>query len=148
MILLLTSCNSGGGKDKVTESAAAVTQAVQNDTLVTVFDGVDPCRGCKEINTQIQFKRSLKDTVGTFHLNEDYINKKDSAFQHYEGVGTYKIVPTSNGGKGIAFYDMMVDDASHHYLYVLEDSVTLVRVDENGKPYAGDEARVLKRNKM
>jgi hypothetical protein len=145
-IAALSACDSGG-KDKVKEPVGSVAQTIKNDSVITVFHGVEPCDGCKAINTDITFQRSVNDTVGRFHLSESYINKKDSAFQHYEGVGDYKIIPTSNGkDKGIAFYDMVVADASHHYVYLLEDSVTMVRVDENGKPYQGDGARVLKKS--
>jgi len=147
VLVLMTSCNSKTNKDKVKEPAAAITQAVQNDTLITFYNGVRPCKGCKGINTEIKFERSLKDTVGRFHLHETYINKKDSAFQTYDGVGNYKVLPAPNGEtKGIAFYNMMLDDQSRGYLYLLEDSVTLVQVDDKGRPMTGDNAATLKRS--
>jgi len=144
----MTGCNSEGGKEKVKEPEAVVAQTVKNDTLITVFEGVRPCNGCKEIATEIRFERNVKDTVGRFHLIEAYINKKDSAFQHYEGSGNYKIMPKLGGGeaKGIAFYNMILDDQSHKYIYMLQDSVTIVLVDEKGKPVTGNDAIKLKRS--
>src|SRR5215510_1300078 len=97
LLIVITSCNSGSAKDKVKEPVATVTQTVQNDTVVTIYQGVRPCRGCKGIGTEIKFVRSVNDTVGRFYLSEAYVNKKDSAFQHYEGAGNYKIMPAANG---------------------------------------------------
>jgi hypothetical protein len=146
-LLALTACNSNSEISKVKEPEAAVTQAVSNDTLVTVYDGVRPCQGCKEIATEIVFERRLQDTVGRFRLSEAYINKKDSAFQHYQGAGNYKVIPAANGDvKGIAVYNMVLDDQSRGYLYLLADSVTMVRIDEKGKPVQGDEAVTLKKS--
>ena len=143
----LAACNSQSNVGKVKDPDAVVTQAVNNDTLVTVYDGVRPCRGCKEIATEIIFERRLQDTVGRFHLTEAYIDKKDSAFQHYRGAGNYKIIPAANGDvKGIAVYNMILDDQSRGYLYLLADSVTLVQIDEKGKPVQGDEAITLKKS--
>ena len=143
LLIVLTSCNSGSGKDRVKDSVAAVTQTIQNDTLVTLYQGVRPCRGCKGVGTEIKFVRSVKDTVGRFYLSEAYVNKKDSTFQHYEGAGNYKIMPAVNGQvDGVALYNMVLDDQTHGYLYLLEDSVTLVRVDKNGKPMTGDDAAI------
>jgi hypothetical protein len=148
VLIFMTGCDSENSKNNVRQPEAVVAQTVQNDTLITVYDGVSPCKGCKAINTNIKFVRSLKDTVGRFHLDETYINKKDSAFQHYEGVGDYKIMPASKGdAKGIAFYNMVLDDHSRGYLYLLQDSVTLVQVDEKGRPTTGDNAVILKRSK-
>ena len=148
LAVVIASCNSGSGKEKVKEPVAAVTQTVQNDTVVTIYQGVRPCRGCKGIGTEIKFIRSVKDTVGRFYLSEAYVNKKDSTFQHYEGAGNYKIMPAANGQvDGVALYNMVLDDQTHGYLYLLEDSVTLVRVDKNGKQVTGDDAAVLKRSK-
>jgi hypothetical protein len=147
-VMILASCNSENSQNKVKESEGTVVQAVQNDTLITVYDGVKPCKGCKQINTEITFVRSLKDTQGRFALNEVYLNKKDSAFQKYAGIGNYKILPAPNGDvKGVALYNMVLDDQSKGYLYLLEDSLTLVRADEKGKPVNGDDAVVLKRSK-
>lgn len=146
-LLILTGCSSNSNINKVKDPDAVVTQAVSNDTLVTVYDGVRPCKGCKEIATEIVFERRLEDTVGRFHLSEAYINKKDSAFQHYEGAGNYKIIPAANGDvKGIAVYNMVLDDQSHGYLYLLADSLTMIRIDQNGKPVQGDEALTLKKS--
>jgi len=146
--IIMASCNSGGGKDRVKEPESVVAQEVKNDTLITVYEGVSPCKGCKAINTQIAFVRSLKDTVGRFHLQESYINKKDSVFQHYEGGGNYKIIPAANGGtKGVALYNMVVDDQTRKEIYLLEDSVTLVKADDNGKPVTGENAVTLKKSK-
>jgi hypothetical protein len=146
-LLTVAACNSNGDSSKVKEPEAAVTQAVSNDTLVTVYDGVRPCQGCKEIATEIVFQRRLQDTVGRFQLSEAYIDKKDSAFQHYQGAGNYKIIPALNGDvKGIAVYNMVLDDQSHGYLYLLADSVTMVRIDEKGKPVQGNEAVTLKKS--
>jgi hypothetical protein len=146
-LLILTGCHSNSNIDKVKDPEAVVTQAVNNDTLVTVYDGVRPCQGCKEIATEVIFERRLQDTVGRFHLSEAYINKKDSAFQHYRGAGNYKIIPAANGDvKGIAVYNMILDDQSRGYLYLLADSVTMVRIDEKGKPVQGDEAITLKKS--
>ena len=93
------------------------------------------------------FERRLQDTVGRFHLSEAYINKKDSALQDYRGAGNYKILPAANGDvKGIAVYNMVLDDQSHGYLYLLADSVTMVRIDDKGKPVQGDEAVTLKKS--
>ncbi|GGB01999.1 copper resistance protein NlpE N-terminal domain-containing protein [Puia dinghuensis] len=146
-LLILTGCNSNSNINKVKDPEAVVSQAVTNDTLVTVYDGVRPCKGCKEIATEIIFERRLQDTVGRFHLSEAYINKKDSAFQHYQGVGNYKIIPAANGDvKGIAVYNMVLDDQSRGYLYLLADSLTMVRIDEKGQPVQGDEAITLKKS--
>jgi hypothetical protein len=146
-LAVLAGCSSNSNTSKVKEPESVVTQAVNNDTLVTVYDGVRPCQGCKEIATEIVFERKLPDTVGRFDLSEAYINIKDSAFQHYRGVGSYKIIPAANGDvKGIAVYNMVLDDQSHGYLYLLADSVTMVRIDENGKPVLGDEALTLKKS--
>lgn len=146
LLLLLTGCQSNSNDGKIKEPAAVVSQTVQNDTLITVYDGVRPCKGCKEIATEIIFERRLKDTAGRFRLSEAYINKKDSAFQHYQGAGSYKIIPSANGDiKGISMYNMVLDDQSRGYLYLLTDSVTMVRVDDKGAPVQGDEALTLKK---
>ena len=148
ILLLLGSagCNSDDNKGKVKEPEASVAQTVQSDTLVTVYDGVQPCKGCKAIATEIVFARRLQDTIGRFRLTEAYINKKDSAYKRYFGVGNYKILPAANGDvKGVALYNMVLDDQSRGYLYLMADSVTLLRVDDKGKPVRGDEALTLKR---
>jgi NlpE N-terminal domain len=145
---LLAGCNSGTENNKVKEPEAAVVQTVTNDTVITVFEGVRPCKGCKQINTEIQFTRSVHDTTGTFKLKESYINKKDSAYQNYLGTGTYKIMPSMNGEiKGIALYNMALDDKTQGFIYLLQDSLTLLKADLKGKPVAGDEAIMLKRSK-
>jgi len=59
-----------------------------------------------------------------------------------------KEVAAANGQvDGVALYNMVLDDQTHGYLYLLEDSVTLVRVDKNGKPVTGEDAAILKRSK-
>lgn len=144
---LLGGCDSGGN-DKVKEPEAAVAQVIKNDTVVTVFEGVRPCKGCKQINTRIQFTRNLNDSVGKFQLNEMYINKKDSDFKDYLGVGTYKILPAANGEmNGVALYNMALDDRTDGYIYLLRDSLTLLRLDSTGKLATGDKEVTLKRSK-
>ncbi|HEX9510073.1 MAG TPA: copper resistance protein NlpE N-terminal domain-containing protein [Puia sp.] len=144
---MLGGCDSGGN-DKVKEPEAVVAQAVKNDTIVTVFEGVQPCKGCKQINTRIQFTRSLHDSVGKFQLNEMYINKKDSDFKDYLGIGTYKILPAGNGEvNGVALYNMALDDKTDGYIYLLRDSLTLLRLDSTGKIATGDKEVTLKKSK-
>lgn len=144
--VVMASCNSQSNSGKVREPEAAVTQVVQSDTLITIYDGIQPCKGCKAINTEVVFVRSLKDTVGRFRLTEKYINRKDSVIQHYQGAGNYKVLPAANGEvKGVAFYNMALDDKSRGYLYLLTDSVTMVRVNDKGQPVTGDDAITLKR---
>jgi hypothetical protein len=144
--ILAAACNSEENKAKVKEPEATVVQAVKNDTLITIYEGVRPCKGCKQINTDIKFVRVLPDTVGRFYLDEGYVNKKDSVYQHYKGIGNYKIIPAANGDvKGIAFYNLVLDNQKEGVVYLLEDSLTLVRIDEKGKPVVGDNATILKR---
>jgi hypothetical protein len=139
------SCNSGENKSRVKEPVAEVTQAVSNDTIVTFYNGARPYKLNQQINTQIKFVRSVEDTTGRFYLNEVYLNRKDSVIQRYEGAGNYKILPKPNGEvNGVALYDMVLDDKSKGYMYLLKDSVTLVKVDDKGNELKGDDAIVLR----
>jgi len=139
------SCNSGENKSRVKEPVAEVAQAVSGDTVVTFYDGVRPYKLNQQINTQIKFVRSVEDTTGRFYLNEVYLNRKDSVTQHYEGAGNYKILPKPNGEvNGVALYDMVLDDKSKGSMYLLKDSVTLVKVDGKGNELKGDDAVVLR----
>jgi hypothetical protein len=138
-------CNSDKNDSRVKEPEAQVAQAVSNDTVVTLYNSQRPYKLNQQINTQVKFVRGLKDTVGRFYLNEVYLNKKDSVIQRYDGVGNYKILPKPNGDiQGVALYDMVMDDNSKGYMYLMKDSITMVRVDEKGNELRGDEAVVLK----
>jgi hypothetical protein len=145
MAAAIASCNSGKSDSRVKEPEAQVAQAVSSDTIVTLYTSQRPYKLNQQINTQVKFVRGLKDTVGRFYLNEVYLNKKDSIIQRYDGTGNYKILPKPNGDiQGIALYDMVMDDNSKGYIYLLKDSITMVRVDEKGNEMRGDEAVVLK----
>ena len=141
----VVSCNSGKNDSRVKDPEAQVAQAVSSDTVVTLYRSQRPYKLNQQINTQVKFVRSLKDSTGRFYLNEIYLNRKDSVIQRYDGVGNYKIIPKANGDiQGIAMYDMMLDDRSKGYLYLLKDSVTMVSVDDKGNELKGDEAVILK----
>jgi hypothetical protein len=144
-MVAIVSCNSGKNDSRVKEPEAQVAQAVSNDTVVTLYSSQRPYKLNQQINTKVKFVRSLKDTTGRFYLNEIYLNRKDSVIQHYEGAGTYKILPKPNGDiQGVALYDMVLDDKSKGYVYLLKDSVTMVSVDDKGNELKGDEAVILK----
>jgi hypothetical protein len=141
----VVSCNSGKSDSSVKEPEAQVAQSVSSDTVVTLYSSQQPYKLNQQINTQVKFVRSLKDTVGRFYLNEKYLNRKDSVIQHYEGAGNYKILPKPNGDiQGIALYDMVLDDKSKGYIYLLKDSLTMVKADDQGNELKGDEAVILK----
>jgi hypothetical protein len=147
LVLLVTaaSCNSGENKSRVSEPVAEVTQAVSGDTIVTFYNGAQPYKLHQQINTRVKFVRDVKDTTGRFYLDEVYVNRKDSVIQHYQGAGTYKILPKPSGEiEGIALYDMVLDDKSKGYMYLLKDSVTMVKVDDKGNELKGDNAVILK----
>jgi hypothetical protein len=145
MMLAVISCKSGKNESRVDEPEAQVAQAVSGDTVVTLYNSQRPYKQNQQINTQVKFVRSLKDSVGRFYLNEIYLNRKDSVIQRYEGAGNYKILPKPNGDiQGIALYDMVLDDKSKGYMYLLKDSVTMVRADNKGNELTGDEAVILK----
>jgi hypothetical protein len=141
----VVSCNSGESDSRVKEPEAQVAQAVTGDSVITVYSSKQPYKLNQQINTQVKFVRSLKDSVGRFYLNEIYLNRKDSVTQHYEGVGNYKILPKPDGDiQGVALYDMVLDDKSKGYMYLMKDSVTMVSVDGHGHELTGDDAVVLK----
>jgi acyl-CoA synthetase (AMP-forming)/AMP-acid ligase II len=145
MAAAVISCNSGKNDSRVKEPEAQVAQVVSSDTVVTLYTSQQPYKLNQQINTQIKFVRSLKDTVGRFYLNEKYLNRKDSVIQHYEGAGNYKILPKPNGDiQGIALYDMVLDDKSKGYVYLLKDSITMVKADDQGNELKGDDAVILK----
>ena len=145
IMIEVVSCNSGKNESMVKEPEAQVAQAITSDTVVTLYESQRPYKLNQQINTQVKFVRGLKDSAGRFYLDEKYLNRKDSVIQHYEGVGNYKILPKPNGDiQGVALYDMVLDDKSKGYLYLLKDSVTMVRVDDHGHELTGDEAVVLK----
>jgi hypothetical protein len=149
LLILIGGCNSAEEKAKVKEPEAAVVQSVSNDTLTTYYEGVRPCRGCKQINTEIKFVRVLPDTVGRFYLDEGYVNKRDSVLQQYLGTGNYKILPASNGDvNGVALYNLILDNQTDGTIYLLQDSLTLVKADAKGKPVTGDSSVTLKRRRM
>ena len=145
LLLVAASCHSGKNDSRVKEPEAQVAQAVSSDTIVTLYNSQRPYKLNQQINTQVRFVRNLKDSVGRFYLDEKYLNRKDSVIQHYEGAGNYKILPKPNGDiQGVALYDMVMDDKSKGYMYLLKDSVTMVSVDDQGHELTGDEAVVLK----
>lgn len=145
VLMVAVSCNSGKNDNRVKEPEAQVAQAVNSDTLVTYYSSQRPYKLNQQINTQVKFVRNLKDSVGRFYLDETYLNRKDSVTQHYEGAGNYKILPKPNGDiQGVALYDMVLDDKSKGYMYLLKDSVTMVSVNDQGHELSGDEAVVLK----
>ena len=145
LLMVAVSCNSGKNDSRVKEPEAQIAQAVSSDTVVTFYTSQRPYKLNQQINTQVKFVRSLKDSVGRFYLDETYLNRKDSVTQHYEGVGNYKILPKPDGDiQGVALYDMVLDDKSKGYMYLLKDSVTMVSVDDHGHELTGDEAVVLK----
>lgn len=144
-MIVVVSCNQGKNDTKVKEPQEQVAQAVSNDTVVTFYNSQRPYKQHQQINTEVKFVRGLKDSVGRFYLNEEYLNKKDSVIQRYEGAGTYKILPAPNGEiQGVAMYDMVLDDKSKGYMYLLKDSVTMVGVDNQGHELRGDDAIILK----
>ena len=145
LLVVALSCHSGENDSKAKEPEAQIAQAVSSDTVVTLYNSQRPYKLHQRINTQVKFVRSLKDSVGRFYLDEKYLNKKDSMVHHYEGAGNYKIFPKPNGDiQGVAIYDMVMDDKSKGYLYLLKDSVTMVRVDDQWHEMTGDDAVVLK----
>jgi hypothetical protein len=145
MTAAIVSCNSVKTDPKVKEPEAQVAQAISNDTVVTYYSSHQPYKLDQHVNTQVKFVRSLKDSVGRFYLNEKYLNRKDSVIQRYEGAGNYKILPAPNGEiQGIALYNMVLDDNSKGYMYLLKDSITMVKVDDRGHELTGDEAVILK----
>jgi hypothetical protein len=138
-------CNAGKNDSRVKEDEAQVAQAVSSDTLITLYSSQQPYKLNQQINTKVKFVRNLNDSVGRFYLNEIYLNRKDSVIQRYEGAGNYKILPKPNGDiQGIAVYDMVLDDKSKGYMYLLKDSLTMVSVDNQGHELTGDEAVILK----
>jgi hypothetical protein len=133
LMVAAASCHSGKNNSRVKESEAAVAQEATGDTVVTFYNSMRPYKLNQQINTRVKFVRSVKDTVGRFYLNEVYLDKEDSVIQRYEGTGNYKIYPKLNGEvEGIAMYDMVLDDKSKGYMYLLKDSVTLVSLDDEG----------------
>ena len=145
LVVAASSCDSGNDKSRVKEPEAIVGQAVSGDTVVTFYTGARPYKLNQQINTQIKFVRNIKDTTGRFFLNEVYLNRKDSIIQRYEGAGNYKILSKPNGSiQGVALYNMMLDDNSKGYMYLLKDSVTLIKVDDKGNELKGDDAIILK----
>ncbi|HET7000687.1 MAG TPA: hypothetical protein VFI33_05250, partial [Puia sp.] len=105
LLVAAVSCNSGKNADRVKEPEAQVAQAVSSDTVVTFYSSQRPYKLNQQINTDVKFVRNLKDSVGRFYLDEKYLNRKDSVTQHYEGMGTYKILPKPNGDvQGVAMY--------------------------------------------
>ena len=145
MMFAVVSCNSGKSDSRAKEPEAQVAQAVSNDTVVTLYTSQRPYKLNQQINTQVKFVRSLNDSEGRFYLNEIYLNRKDSVIQRYEGAGNYKILPKPNGDiDGIALYDMVLDDKSKGYMYLLKDSITMVSVDDKGHELKGDEEVILK----
>jgi hypothetical protein len=145
LMVAAISCNSGKNDNRVKEPEAQVAQAVSSDTVVTLYSSQRPYKLNQQINTEVKFVRNLKDSVGRFYLDETYLNRKDSVTQHYEGVGNYKILPKPDGDiQGVALYDMVLDDKSKGYMYLMKDSVTMVSVDGHGHELTGDDAVVLK----
>ena len=145
IMVTVVSCHSEENDSRVKEPETQVAQAVSGDTVVTLYSSQRPYKSNQQINTQVKFVRSLNDSVGRFYLNEIYLNRKDSVVQRYEGTGNYKILPKPNGDiQGIALYDMVLDDQSKGYMYLMKDSVTMVSVDDKGNELKGDEAVVLK----
>jgi hypothetical protein len=142
-VTIAIACNSGNKNSK--NSDVVMSQAIRNDSVITVFTGEQPYQFNKRIVTKVAFTRRLEDSMGRFYMSEVYLNRKDSMIQHYEGVGSYKILPPTNGElQGVALYNMVMDDKSKGYMYLLKDSVTLVRANENGNVLTGNEAIVLK----
>lgn len=145
LVTITVACNSGNSNGKVNGSDVVMTQSVKNDSVITVFTGEQPYQLNKKIDTKVAFTRRLEDSVGRFYLNEVYLNRKNSVIQHYEGAGSYKILPKANGEvEGVALYNMVMDDKSKGYMYLLKDSVTLVRADEKGNELKGNDAVILK----
>jgi len=145
LIAAVVSCKTNTNHTRVSEPVSAVAQTINGDTVVTFYEGERPYKMNQQINTRIKFVRNLNENLGRFYLDEVYLNKKDSVKQHYQGTGNYKILPAPNGGvQGIALYDMLLDDKSKGYMYLLKDSVTLVKVDEKGNELNGSDAVVLK----
>src|ERR1700760_2862992 len=97
IMIEVVSCHSGNNDSRVKEPEAQVAQVVSSDTVVTLYSSQRPYKLNQQINTQVKFVRSLKDSAGRFYLDEKYLNRKDSVVQHYEGVGNYKILPKPNG---------------------------------------------------
>ena len=145
LMVAAASCDSGKNNSRVKEPEAVVAQAVSGDTVVTFYNSARPYKLNQQINTQVKFVRNVEDSVGRFYLNEVYLNRKDSVIQRYEGAGNYKILPKPNGEvEGIAMYDMVLDDKSKGYMYLMKDSVTLVSVDDKGNELKGEDAVILK----
>ena len=144
-VLQIVACNSEKSKPEVKEPEAVVSQAVSGDTLITYYYGVSPYKLHQHVKTQVEFVRNMNDTTGRFFLTEVYLNRKDSVTQRYDGTGNYKILPRSNGEiQGVALYNMVLDDKSKGYIYLLKDSVTMVRVDDHGREIKGENAATLK----
>jgi hypothetical protein len=147
LILTVTavSCNSNENHTRVSEPVESVSQAVRGDTVITYYAGKSPYKLNQEVDTRIKFIRNVNDNTGRFYLNEVYLNRKDSVIQAYQGAGDYKILNKSNGEvQSVALYDMILDDKSKGYLYLLKDSVTLVKADEKGNEIKGNNAVILK----
>jgi len=145
LMVAAASCDSGKTNSRVNEPEAVVAQGVSGDTVVTFYSSARPYKLNQQINTEVKFVRNVEDSVGRFYLNEVYLNRKDSVIQRYEGEGNYKILPKPNGDvEGIAMYDMVLDDKSKGYMYLLKDSVTMVKVDDKGNELKGDDAVILK----
>ena len=145
LIVAVISCNTNKNSDKVSEPVESVAQAVSGDTVVTYYEGKSPYKINQEVDTRIKFVRNLNENAGRFYLDEVYLNRKDSVIQRYQGVGHYKILPKPNGEvQGVALYDMVLDDKSKGYVYLLKDSVTLVKADEKGNEVKGNDAVILK----
>jgi len=139
------SCDSGKNNSRVKEPEGVLAQAVSGDTVVTFYSSARPYKLNQQINTEVKFVRNVEDSVGRFYLNEVYLNRKGSVTQRYEGAGNYKILPKPSGEvEGVALYDMVLDDKSKGYMYLLKDSVTMVRVDDKGNELKGDDAVILK----
>jgi hypothetical protein len=139
------SCDSQKSKSKVKEPEGVVTQAVSGDTVITYYYGVSPYKLHQQVKTQVEFVRNINDTTGRFFLTEVYLNRKDSVIQRYDGTGNYKILPKPSGEiQGVALYNMVLDDNSQGYMYLLKDSVTLIKADERGNEIKGADAVTLK----
>jgi hypothetical protein len=145
MMAAMISCNTNSKHKKVSEPVGVVAQAVSDDTLITYYEGERPYKLNQQIDTRIKFVRNVHDTAGRFYLDEVYLNRKDSVKRHYQAEGNYRILPKPHGeAQGVALYNMVVDDKSKGYIYVLKDDVTLVRADEKGNEFKGEDAVVLK----
>jgi hypothetical protein len=145
VVVGLASCNSENSKPKAKEPEGVVTQAVTGDTVVTHYYGVSPYKFHQQVKTQVEFVRNINDTTGRFFMTEVYLNREDSVVQRYDGAGNYKIIPKPSGEiQGVALYNMVLDDNTKGYMYLLKDSVTMIKVDERGNEIKGADAVTLK----